>query len=171
MKPRFATLVLAASFLAVTLAPGAGPVQAKPTIAVSNYGQYRTQKSGTATIEPRTAAGRVTKLSRWKLVRRTTVIFGQLGRDFGVEIDLEGFAEGPVVLTVRTLHPPLTNPRTGKTSRISEHEWEGEGRRKLYFGYTFSELWELAEGEWVKQFLYRGRVLAQQRFRVIVPMF
>lgn len=171
MKQSFATLLLAAGVLAGAAAAGSASVQAQPSVSIAAHGQYRTQKAGTSKIAPRTAAGRVTDLSDWTLVKRTTVIFGQLGRDFGVEIDLEGFEEGPVVLTVRTLHPPLTNPGTGRTSRISEHEWEGRDRRKLYFGYTFSYLWELAEGEWVKQFIYRGRLLAQQRFRVVVPMY
>lgn len=171
MKPRFATLVLAAVFLAIGSAPGAGPVQAQPTIAISNYGEYRTQRSGESLREPRTAAGSITFLSGVRLVNRTTVVFGQLGRDFGVEIDLQGFGETPVRLTIRTVHPPLTNPETGRTTRISEYRQEVEDRRNVYFGYTFSYLWELAEGEWVKQFLYRGRVLAEQRFRVVVPMY
>ena len=171
MKKNLATLFLAAGILAGAVAAGSASVRAQPSIAIANFGEYRTRKTGDSIDGPRTAAGWIAELSDWRLVKRTNRIFGQLGREFGVEIDLSGFGEGPVVLTVRTLHPPLTNPATGRTTRVSEYEWQAEERRNFYFGYTFSNLWELAEGEWVKQFLYRGRLLAQQRFRVVVPMY
>lgn len=73
-------------------------------------------------------------------------------------------------LTIRTVHPPLTNPETGRTTRISEYDQDVTRRRNVFFGFTFTHLWELAEGEWVRQFFYRGRLLAQQRFRVVIPM-
>ena len=38
------------------------------------------------------------------------------------------------------------------------------------YGFRFAHIWELAEGEWIKQIFYRGRLLAQKRFRVVIPM-
>ena len=170
MKLRVFALVLAAGFPVTIPAAGATSVETQPTIAISNFGQYRAIKTGEAFPTPRTAAGRTVVVSRPRLVKRTNVIFGQLGRHFGVEIDLHGFDEGPVSLTIRTVHPPLTNPETGRTTRISEYDQDVTRRRNVFFGFTFTHLWELAEGEWVRQFFYRGRLLAQQRFRVVIPM-
>ena len=116
MKKNLATLFLAAGILADAVAAGSATVRAQPSIAIANFGEYRTRKTGDSIDGPRTAAGRITELSDWRLVKRTNRIFGQLGREFGVEIDLSGFGEGPVVLTVRTLHPPLINPATGRTT-------------------------------------------------------
>ena len=170
MKKLLAILLLAAGIPAGTAAAGSAPVSAQPSISIAGFGQYLTQKTGESFPTPQTAAGRTVVVSRTRLVNRTNVIFGQLGRDFGAEIDLHGFGEGPVRLTIRTVHPPLTNPETGRTTRVSEYGQDVEKRRNVYFGFTFSRRWELAEGEWVKQFLYRGRLLAQQRFRVVVPI-
>ena len=170
MKLRVFALVLAAGFPATIPAAGASSVEAQPTIAISNFGEYRTIKTGESFPTSQTAAGRTVVVTRTRLVKRTDVIIGQLGRDFGVEIDLHGFGKGPVRLTIRTVHPPLTNPDTGRTTRISEYDQDITRRRNVFFGFTFTHLWELAEGEWVRQFFYRGRLLAQQRFRVVIPM-
>ncbi len=170
MKQPVAILLLVAGVLAGAAAAGSAPVRAQPSISIVGYGQYRTKKTGEAFPTPRTAAGRTVVVFRPRLVKRTNVIFGQLGRHFGVEIDLHGFGEEPARLTIRTVHPPLTNPETGETTRVSEYDRYIEERRNVFFGYVFSYRWELAEGNWVRQFFYRGRLLAQQRFRVVVPL-
>lgn len=169
MELRFAALVLAAGLLVSIPATGAGSVEAQPTIAVSGFGEYQTRMTGESTGGPRTTA-RIYVVSNVRLVKRTTVIFGQLGREFGIEVDLLGFGEAPVRLTIRTVHPPLTNPETGKTTRAGEYDRYVEKRRKVYFGFRFTHIWELAEGEWAKQIFYRGRLLAQKRFRVVIPV-
>jgi len=143
---------------------------AQPSISISNFGQYQTRNTGKSVRKPRTASGEVSPVSKQRLVRKTTKIFGQLGRSFGVEIDLKGFDKGPVRLTIRTIHPPITNPKTGQTTRVSVYDWDVAGRQGVYFGYTFDYGWELAEGVWVHQFLYKGRLLAQKRFRVVIPL-
>jgi len=169
MQKAFVVGILASSFSLLGLA-SAPVAQAQPSISISNFGQYQTRNSGKSVRKPRTASGEVSPVSRQKLVKRTTRIFGQLGRSFGVEINLKGFNEGPVRLTIRTIHPPLTNPKTGRTTRISEYDWDVVGRRNVYFGYTFDYTWELSEGVWIHQFFYKGRLLAQKRFRLVIPL-
>ena len=168
---RFAFSLALTVALALPLSLGAvATAQAQPSISVSNYGQYQTRNSGKSVRKPRTASGEVSPVSKQRLVRKTTKIFGQLGRSFGVEIDLKGFNSGPVRLTIRTIHPPITNPKTGQTTRVSVYDWDVAGRQGVYFGYTFDYGWELAEGVWVHQFLYKGRLLAQKRFQVVIPL-
>lgn len=161
---------LAAAFAAVFAAATVSAARAQPSISIKNYGHYQTRNTGKSIRKPRTASGEVSPVSKQKLVKRTTKIFGQLGRSFGVEIDLNGFDKSPVRLTIRTIHPPITNPKTGKTTRISVYDWDVAVRQNVYFGYTFDYSWELAEGVWIQQFLYKGRLLAQKRFRVVIPL-
>ena len=141
-----------------------------PTVKIREFGRYETRRSGIRHKAARTASGEVHPVARRKLVQRTAKIFGQPGRSFGIEIDMDGFPEGPVSLTIRTLHPPLTNPKTGKTTRISEYDWPVTGRRNVYFGFTFDETWEIAEGPWTIQIRYRGKLLAEKTFKVLVPL-
>ncbi|MCY3829234.1 MAG: DUF3859 domain-containing protein [Rhodospirillaceae bacterium] len=170
MVLRFSALVLAAGLLVSIPATGAGSVEAQPKIAISGFGEYQTRKTGKSFSAPKEISGKVDFVSDVRLVKRTTLILGQLGRAFGVEIDLIGFGEAPVRLTIRTVHPPITNPGTGKTTRVSEYHRDVEERRNVYFGHRFTHIWGLAEGEWIEQFIYRGRLLAQKRFRVVIPM-
>lgn len=148
----------------------AGTAAAAPEITVREFGRYETRRSGEAIRAARTASGFVQPAVRRQLVKRTNEIFGQLGRSFGVEIDLNGFPPGEIRLTIRTLHPPLTNPKTGKTTRVSEYEWPVSARRRIYFGFSFDGTWEIAEGIWTMQFLYRGQVLAEKKFKIVVPL-
>ena len=170
MELRSFARVLAAGFLATILGTGAGSVEAQPKIAVSGFGEYQTRMTGESAGGPRTTS-RIYVVSNVRLVNRTTLILGQLGREFGIEVDLLGFGEAPVRLTIRTVHPPLTNPGTGNTTLLGEYDRYVEKRRNVYFGFRFTHIWELAEGEWIKQIFYRGRMLAQKRFRVIIPMY
>lgn len=156
-------LVLAALLTAATAA-------AAPQVTVREWGHYDTRRSGITHKAARTASGAVHPVTGRKLVKRTQEIFGQPGRSFGIEIDLDGFPAGSVKLTIRTLHPPLTNPKTGRTTSVSEYDWPVSGRRRVYFGFTFDDRWEIAEGAWTIQILYRGRVLAEKKFKIVVPL-
>jgi hypothetical protein len=141
-----------------------------PTVKIREFGRYETRRSGIRHKAARTASGEVHPVARRKLVERSKKIFGQLGRSFGIEIDMDGFGDGPVTLSIRTLHPPLTNPKTGRTTRVSEYDWPVTGRRNVYFGFTFDETWEIAEGAWTIQIRYQGKLLAEQTFKILVPL-
>ena len=136
----------------------------------TGYGRYETERTGKRIKRPKTASGEVSPVRRRRLVQKTTTIFGQLDRSFGIELDLSGFPPGLVRLTIRTLHPPLTNPKTGRTLATSEYEWDVAGRKGIYFGFTFDYRWELAEGTWVQQIWYKGKLLAQKKFKVVIPL-
>lgn len=154
--------------LAAIAAPAAA--HAEPTATIKSYGIYDTRRSGAIEKGERTATGELRSVDLHVLKQQTDEIMGQLGNSFGVELDLGGFPEGAVTLTIRTIHPPLTNPKTGTAMTVSEYDWVVTGRDGVYFGYSFDYGWEIAEGTWTKQFLYNGKIIAEKSFKVIVPL-
>jgi hypothetical protein len=167
MRTPFA-LVIAFAVAAAACVPAA--VASEPSIRILAYGVFDTQRTGHVEKGERTASGELRSVDNHRLVEQTEEIVGQLGNSFGVDLRLENFPPGPVTLTIRTLHPPLTNPKSGRTMSVSEYDWPVAGRENVYFGYTFDHGWEIAEGTWTKQILYNGRVIAEQKFRVVVPL-
>jgi hypothetical protein len=53
---------------------------------------------------------------------------------------------------------------------VSEYYSPVTQRDDVYFGYTFDHGWEIAEGLWTQQIVYNGRVIAEQKFKVVVPL-
>ncbi|MCW5770989.1 MAG: DUF3859 domain-containing protein [Rhodospirillaceae bacterium] len=162
----------AAAFLsALVVVVGFGAAaSAEPRANIVAYGRYEIVEAGRPEKAERTVAGEVRPVETRRLVQKTDEIVGQLGNTFGVEIDLSGLPPGPIKLVIRTLHPKLTNSETGKTMTVSEYDWTVTARERVYFGFTFDYRWEIAEGIWTKQIIYNGKILAEKRFKIIVPM-
>lgn len=165
LRRPFAIFLVVAAALA-----GAAPASAEPKATILSYGLYDTRRSGEVEKGERTASGELRSVDAHRLTRQTDEIVGQLGESFGLDLRLEGFPDGPVTLTIRTTHPPITNPKTGQAMTVSEYDWTVAMRDGVYFGYTFDYSWEIAEGIWTKQILYQGRVIAEKKFKVIVPL-
>lgn len=160
-----------AALLAVLAIVGAAAAAAaEPRGKIVSYGRYEIVETGRPEKAERTVAGEVKPVETRRLIEQTEQIVGQLGNTFGFEVNLEGLPPGPVNLVIRTIHPPLTNAETGKTMTVSEYDWTVAGREKVYFGFTFDYRWEIAEGYWTKQVLYNGKVLAEKKFKVVVPL-
>jgi hypothetical protein len=160
-----------AAFLAVLAIVGAAATAAaEPRGKIVSYGRYEIVETGRPEKAERTVAGEVKPVETRRLIEQTEQIVGQLGNTFGFEVNLEGLPPGPVNLVIRTIHPPLTNSESGKTMTVSEYDWTVAGREKVYFGFTFDYRWEIAEGYWTKQVLYNGKVLAEKKFKVVVPL-
>ncbi len=164
----FAAAVVAAVVLAAGVAVGVAAAEPKGTIV--SYGRYEIVETGIPERAERTVAGEVKPVQTRRLLQQTDEIVGQLGNTFGFEVDLDGLPPGPVNLVVRTIHPARTNSETGKTMTVSEYDWPVIGRHKVYFGFTFDYRWEIAEGTWTKQLVYDGKVIAEKKFKVIVPL-
>lgn len=143
---------------------------AEPGGAVVNFGRYDTQLAGKPEKAERTASGIVQPVDGHRLLERTDVIVGQLGNTFGIEVKLENFPGGVAALVIRTLHPPLTNPATGKVTSVSEYDWTSATGDSAYFCFSFDAAWEIAEGAWTMQVLHEGKVIAEKTFKVIVPL-
>jgi hypothetical protein len=161
----------AALFCLLALFGALGAASARePAGAVVNFGRYDTQLAGKPEKAERTASGIVQPVDGHRLLERTDVIVGQLGNTFGIEVKLENFPAGVAALTIRTLHPPLTNPATGKVTSVSEYDWTSATRESAYFCFSFDAAWEIAEGAWTMQVLHEGKVIAEKTFKVIVPL-
>lgn len=148
----------------------AAPASAEPRIRIVDYGLFEVRRSGETVRADRTLTGRVTVVTKMKLIRRTDKILAQLGTNFGFRVDLLGFPPGTVTLKIRARHPKVTNPTTGVARAVSEYDWQVSGRQGIYFGYGIRKRWHINEGVWNVQILHDGKVLAQQKFELIVPM-
>jgi hypothetical protein len=158
----FALLIVAAAAPAIAAA--------EPSATITAYGRFETRRTGEIEKSERTASGELQSVSAHRLVQQTDEIMGQLGNSFGFDLRLENFPPGPATLTIRTFHPPITNPKTGRSMTVSEYDWPVTMRDNVYFGYTFDHGWEIAEGVWTKQIVYKGRVIAEKKFKIVVPL-
>jgi hypothetical protein len=170
MRRNPAARLLAALVFAGVAGVVAAAASAEPSAKIVGYGRYEIVETGKPEKAERTVAGEVKPVETRRLIQQTDEVVGQLGNTFGIEVDLEGLPPGTVNLVVRTIHPPLTNSETGRTMTVSEYDWPVIGRHKVYFGFTFDYRWEIAEGVWTKQLIYNGKVIAEKKFKVIVPL-
>lgn len=159
-------------FALAALPPAGAPAWAasEPSATILSFGRYDTRRTGHVEKGERTASGELRSVDSHRLIQQTDEIAGILDNSFGIDLRLENFPPGTSVLTIRTFHPPLTNPKTGKTMNVSEYDWPVSIRDNVYFGYTFDHGWEIGEGTWTKQILYNGRVIAEKKFKVVVPI-
>lgn len=142
---------------------------AQPTVEMSEAGIYETGPPRRVPLRD-SVSGEMNLVSGVRLIRRARVLAAQPGRSFGWRYRFRGLPSGATV-TLRTLHPPLTNPQTGATMTRSQRRVRIDDPEKLrYTGYTFDYMWEMAEGVWRFQVLYRGRVIGERRFKVLVPL-
>jgi hypothetical protein len=142
---------------------------ADPSVDVIEYGLFAT--GGVRRIAlPQSVAGEMNLVSHVRLIRSAKVIAAQPGRSFGWRYRLRGVPPGASIV-LRTQHPALTNPKTGRTMAYSERRVRITRPEDVrYTGYTFDNAWEMAEGEWRFQVLYDGRVIGERAFKIVVPL-
>jgi len=140
----------------------------QPRVEVLDYGTYET---GTRTLVPMpvSVSGKMNLISHVRLTKQEREIMGQLGTSFGFRYRVEGVPPGATV-TIRTRHPRLTNPDTGKSMNYGEREQVVTSGEERYTGFSFDATYEIAEGEWSFQIIYEGRVIGEQKFKVVVPI-
>jgi hypothetical protein len=106
-------------------------------------------------------------LDSFTLVQATTNIPARLGTRFGFHYTIRGTpSNAPILLTMVGEHPPLTNPKTGRTQARDEYElqsWIGQ----TYTSFLFEEQWELIPGEWKFEVWHEGKKLCNQSFTVV----
>lgn len=160
-------LFAAAAALAL-LAPPTVAAADPPRVEVVDYGVYET---GTRTTVPMpiSVSGKMNLVADVRLVEKTREVVGQLGTSFGFRYRIEGVPTGANVV-IRTRHPRLTNPETGKSMNYGEREQPVGPGGARYTGYSFDATYEIAEGDWSFQIIYEGRVIGEQKFKVIVPV-
>lgn len=134
-------------------------------MTILEYGLFEGQVTRTVPL-PKSVSGRMNMLAGVRLIKKTDKVLGMLGRSFGIRFRIRGVSPGERIV-IRTEHPPLSHPKTGKTMNYSEREAVVSRNGELrYTGYSFDRRYELAEGIWKFKILYRGKVLGEQTFHV-----
>lgn len=147
----------------------AAAAQADRRIEIVDYGVY--DHVVTQVIpEPKDVAGERTTVTNIRVREQTVVIDAQRGRMFGFQFRVTDPALYGKTLNTRKIVPRLTNPKTGRSATTVEGEFTAEPGTVFLNAYGFDYDWERAEGEWTFQVLYRGQVLAEKKFKVILPM-
>lgn len=158
------TVFAAALFL--TLPPAAA---ADRGVEIIDYGIY--DHVVTEVIpEPKDVAGERTTVANIRLREQTQLIDAQRGRMFGFQFRVTDPALYGKTLVTRKIFPKLTNPKTGRSGTSVEGEVIAGPETVFLNGYGFDYDWERAEGEWTFQVLADGKVLAEKKFKVILPM-
>lgn len=169
--PRLVPTLLVLTLLVPTAIAAAPAASARDgaSVIVEDYGVYET-RADKRVPHPNSATGEMNIISHLRFLRKAKTISAQLGRSFGWRYRLKGVPDNAQV-TFRTLHPPITNPDTGRTKTSS---WRTITVKKpfnlRYTGYTFDYSWELAEGRWAFQVLYGGKVIGERAFNIVIPL-
>ena len=164
----FTWLARAAAPLAVVAHALAAPAQASGQVEIKDFGFYDLSVDGSVPA-PEDISGSRNIVSNIRLQRQTEEIDAQLGRSFGFRFRVTDPALHGQTLTLRTIFPPLTNPESKRTMGTQDRTFVGTSEL-LYDGYRFDYDWEMAEGIWTFQVLHKGRVIAEKKFKVIIPM-
>jgi hypothetical protein len=158
-----------AALAALVLAAAAAGARDTARVAIVDYGIYDHVVTGTAEA-PEDISGRQIFVAKLSLREETTVIDAQKSRMFGYRFRVADPALVGQRLTMRMLVPKLTNPDTGRSTTVMERAFTAEADELRLFAYGFDHDWERAEGDWTFQVVYRGEVLAEKKFKVILPM-
>ncbi|MCW5770985.1 MAG: DUF3859 domain-containing protein [Rhodospirillaceae bacterium] len=139
-------------------------------IAIVDYGIY-THRVDRFEAEPKHISGERVIVSNVVLLRQADLVDAQLGRMIGFQFRVTDPALVGQTLTIRRLVPPLTNPKTGKTATTVERDIVVAQVNQLVLNaYRFDYDWEMAEGLWRFQVLYKGRVIAEKVIKVVVAL-
>ncbi len=160
---------LAALFAAVLVALfAAAAARASGQVEILDYGFYDVSVEG-STPAPGDISEERNIVGNINLQRQAEEIDAQLGRSFGYRFRVTDPSLMGKTLTLRTTFPPLTNPKSGRTMRTQDRDFVATPG-STYDGYRFDYDWEMAEGIWVFQVVHNGKVIAERKFKVIIPM-
>ena len=154
--------------LAVVFA-ASGAAAANQRVEIVDYGVY--DHVVTEVIpSPKEIAGERSLVANIRVREQTTLIDAQKSRMFGFQFRVTDQSLIGKTLTIRKLVPKLTNPKTGESATVVESEFTAQAGTLHLNAYGFDYDWERAEGDWTFQVLYQGQVLAEKKFKVILPM-
>jgi len=155
--------------LAMLVAAGAAAATQRPRVEIVDYGIYDHVVTEVLP-EPKDVAGERSLVSNVRVREQTTTIDAQRGRMFGFQFRVNDPALVGQTLTIRKIVPRITNPKTGQSSTVVEGDIIAAPETLHLNAYGFDYDWERAEGEWTFQVIHKGQVLAEKKFKVILPM-
>jgi uncharacterized protein DUF3859 len=178
-KPTRSTLVTISGVaaLAVLVAACAAHHPTPPhaptvTAQILGAGSVITKRTGERVVALDTAEGSVGEVeTNWtpEFLAPPDQVHARLGTSIGIQVRVEGPEFLAIVpLRTRVTHPPIVDPKTGKTTRVDEWDNPMNARYPRFTGWRFDNPWELVSGKWTIALLHQGRVIAKQKFRVKV---
>ena len=91
-----------------------------------------------------------------RLIERTDVIAGQLGRIFGIRVQVNAAAPLGQTLTKRIRHHRLTAASGRSGTETSYRTATPPGQRELGSFFAFEHTYEIAEGDWTFEVVHDG---------------
>jgi hypothetical protein len=166
---RFRLAILIGLLAPVLAVPEAAANGSKNGIEIIDYGIY------SLSVTRRVAApGDVSRerniVADVRVIRKEREILAQPERSFGYQFRITDPALAGKRIVLRTIFPKLTNPATGKSATRQERVIQVRLNAPIYDGYRFDYRWEMAEGIWRFQIVVDGKVVSEQRFKVVVPL-
>lgn len=140
---------------------------------VTEFGYYKALEDIDRTRNNASPSGYVRSGGNVKLTRQTIEIPIDKDRLFGFKFRLEGFDPDlrSASLILEVTHPEMTRPNGSKTKGYSYpvniDVWQGISENRS--GYRFDKDYEMVEGEWVFQYLYKNKMIVQQKFNLFKP--
>jgi hypothetical protein len=168
---RIGSVVALAALVAACAGRQAPKTQVPPVTAkILGAGSVLTQSTGERVPAPDTAEGTVGEVEAYwtpEFLAPPDQVRARLGTSIGIQVLVEGreFLE-VVPLRTRVTHPRITDPKTGKTSRVDEWDSPMNARFPRFAGWRYDNPWELVPGKWTIALVHEGRVIARQKFRV-----
>lgn len=153
----------------VLAAAAAAPAQSNAAITVLDFGIYKLSVERQVKAEG-DVSGQRNVVANIRLFQRTRTVFAQLGRSFGYRFRVADPKLQGRLLTLRTIFPKLRNPRTGRSGTSQSRTFTAMAGSVYYDGYRFDHRWELAEGYWRFQILDGGKLIHEEKLRVVVPL-
>lgn len=164
------TLALPLAFSGPAIAKSGAKPGTKGAVVVIDYGIYTLNVTRTVKAPGDISLER-NVVSNIKLMRRARQIMAQPGRSFGFRFRVTDPALIGKRLTLRTIFPKMTNPANGKSATHNDRPFVANSPTTVHYdGYRFDYRWEMAEGIWKFQLLDGNRVVAEQTFKIIVPL-
>ena len=146
-----------------------GPVV---TAKILGAGSVITARTGERVTAPDTAEGSVGEVEAYwtpDFLAPPDQVRARVGTSIGMQVRIEGPEFLAIVpLRTRVTHPPITDPNTGKRTRVDEWDNPMNARFPRFTGWRFDNSWELVPGKWTIDLLHEGKVIARQKFRVKV---
>jgi hypothetical protein len=142
-----------------------------PTITGAKLIRYGVYRNETIAYRkgPETSEGRIAIIGDTKLLQRTDRIHAKVNTTFGIEYTVTGMptnADVDVVLEV--VHPPITNPHTGRTVAVERGTYHVLTGVPYYNDVRLDEEWNVVPGLWTLKIVYQSRVLLEKTFHVEV---
>lgn len=107
--------------------------------------------------------------SNVKLIRKARVILAQPKLTFGFRFRLKDPSLIGKRLKLVIRFPRMTNPETRRSAtQISDTFLATPGVQRELF--RFDHTWEMAEGNWRFQILHKGKMIADEKFKVVIGL-